>query len=94
MADDANKRRHERTAYEDTLNFSLAVVNFKSIQKVYSTGKAVDISDGGIGFFTDYPVEPGHILKIEHEHASFWTAMVKWVAKAESGFRAGAVLYK
>lgn len=94
MSNDVHKRKHKRTAYEETLNFSLAVVDFKSIRKVHSTGKAVDISDGGIGFYTDYPVEPGHILKIEHEHAPFWTAMVKWVARAESGFRAGAVLYK
>ncbi len=94
MLDRQSERKHQRIAYDEALNFSLAVVKFKSIEKVQSTGKAIDISDGGIGFYTDYPVEPGHILRIEHGAALSDTAMVKWVNKSENGFRAGAVLYR
>ncbi|UCE79964.1 MAG: PilZ domain-containing protein [Nitrospiraceae bacterium] len=94
MLNNNSKRKHQRIAYDEALNFSLAVVKFKSIEKVHSTGKAIDISDGGIGFYTDYPLEPGHILRIEHGPALSDTAMVKWVIKSENGFRAGAVLYR
>ncbi|MEW6108608.1 MAG: PilZ domain-containing protein [Nitrospirota bacterium] len=94
MAPAYERRKHERRGYEMPLEYSLSVVEFKKLQKVNSSGTAVDISDEGIGFLTSFPLEPGHILRIKKEADSFQTAMVRWVGKFEEKFRVGVLLYK
>ncbi len=74
--------------------YSLSVLNFKALQKVTSSGQTIDISDDGMGFYTDFRLEPGHILKIKRNGDSFQTGMVKWVAELEGRFRVGVFLYK
>lgn len=89
-----DKRRNYRKEYAMSFDYSLSVLNFKTLQKVNSTGNTVDISDEGMGFYTDFQLEPGHILKIKSSDEAFRTAMVRWVTELDGRFRVGAFLYK
>lgn len=94
MASAFDKRRNYRKEQSMSFDYSLSVLNFKTLQKVNSTGSTIDISDEGMGFYTDFQLEPGHILKIKSSSDSFRTAMVRWVAELEGRFRVGVYLYK
>jgi hypothetical protein len=94
MAYGSDKRKYKRMACEGPLSFSLSVVDFKSLKKINSRGTCLDISDYGIGFLTDYPLEPGHILKIQLELPSVDAGMVKWSDKVNGNYRVGVFLYK
>lgn len=93
MASAFDKRRHERKEQSISFEYSLSVLNFKTLQKVNSTGNTIDVSDDGMGFFTDFRLEPGHILKIKSSGEAFRTAMVRWVTELEGRFRVGVFLY-
>jgi hypothetical protein len=94
MASFSVKRKHIRVQDNMPLKFSLSVLDFKTLQKVHSSGTGIDISKEGMGFYTDFPLEPGHILRIERESEPVETAMVRWVDRFDSKFRVGVFLYK
>lgn len=94
MAPAFMKRQYERFAFSRPLNFSLNVLEHKTLKRVSSKGMGINISEEGMCFATEFPLEPGHILKIEREGNSFYTAMVKWVGEQQGMFRVGVFLYK
>lgn len=47
------------------IDYSLCIVNWRKLNTLRLKADIVDISDGGIGIRTDYPVEAGQVLKFD-----------------------------
>lgn len=94
MGEGTGKRKYPRRAYDMLLSFSLSVLEFTDLKHIEASGKSVDISEAGLGFLTDFPLEPGHVIRIKNDNASFMTASVKWIGEMDGRYRAGVFLYK
>lgn len=90
------KRRTERSPFESGLEYSLSILDSSELQGIRAAGEASDLSEKGIGFFTDYPLQPGHILFVRMgEENTTYAAVVRWMEKSSSErYRVGALLYK
>jgi SAM-dependent methyltransferase len=80
-------RRFERRPYSKTIACSVGVADVYEKKKLNLKARAVDISDGGIGIETDYPLAPGHTLwfhGIENK-----AGVVRWYTKRNDGYRIG-----
>ncbi len=95
MAESEEKRKSERRPLEDTIEYSLSVLDYKDLRRISANGIAVDISDGGLGFHTGYRLEPGHILmlRLQGENTPY-AAVVRWARKEGAQFRIGSMLCK
>lgn len=84
-------RRYERKPYAQTIDYSLSISESRDRKWLNLKGKAVDISESGIGIETDYPLAPGHMLWFNggiEEKAGF----VRWAMKCDDGYRIGIEL--
>lgn len=84
-------RRYERKPFTQTIDYSLSVSEARERKWLNLKGKAVDISEAGIGIQTDYPLSPGHMLWFNggiQEKAGF----VRWCEKLDNTYRAGVEL--
>jgi len=88
------RRKHERVGFDMPIEYSLSVLEFGNLQKLDLGGMGVDISQEGMGFFTDYRLEPGHIIRIKNGDGTVLTAMVRWVAELDGKFRVGVLFHK
>ncbi len=94
MAENSEKRRHVRIGCDMPLSFSLSILEYRNLKHVEACGNIVDRSGAGMGFFTDFQLEPGHILRLKDENDSFIAAKVKWVSETDGKYRAGVFIYK
>ena len=60
-----NLRKDTRTTFVTLLKYSVPVLDVKELRRIYDTAVSVDISAGGLGMLTDYPLEEGHVLTLE-----------------------------
>ena len=84
-------RKYDRRPFTQTIDYSLSVSESNKRKWLNLKGKAVDISETGIGIQTDYPLAPGHMLWFNggiEEKAGF----VKWSAKIDNEYRVGIEL--
>lgn len=81
-------RRFERKPYERQILFSLNHESTKYRKDLYA--KIIDISDGGMGIETDYPLAPGHTLWLNDGRVK--TGKVRWIARLNNRYRAGIEL--
>ncbi len=88
------KRKHQRVGYDMPLEYTLSVLEFGDLRKLDLTGMGIDISEGGLGFFTDYRLQPGHVIRIKDGAGSQRPAVVRWVAELDGRFRVGVLFYK
>jgi hypothetical protein len=94
MAENSGKRKHTRIGYDMPLSFSLSIVEFTNLKRVEAYGDIVDRSEEGLGFITDFQLEPGHILRLKNENDTFVTARVMWVGEIDGKYRVGVLIYK
>jgi extracellular factor (EF) 3-hydroxypalmitic acid methyl ester biosynthesis protein len=80
-------RRFERRPYSESIVCSLDVLDVLEKKNLNLKARAVDISDGGIGIETDYPLAPGHTLWLHGIENK--TGVVRWYAKRNDGYRIG-----
>jgi hypothetical protein len=92
MKDDL--REYIRRPLVRAVKYFLMAPHAEESKKIYSTGVTVDVSKGGLGMITDYPLKAGDILTFEDEikindfHAK--AAVVRWAEKIEGNkYRAG-----
>ncbi len=64
MNDD--KRWAVRERYEDSLAFSVSVLELHELKRLDLSGTIINKSDLGLCLQTDYPLEPGHVLMFNH----------------------------
>ena len=76
------------------MTFTVSVLDFANLKSVVANATIADISQEGYGFFTDFRLEPGTMIRIRKDDDSYIYAMVKWVGEIEGKYRVGVLLYK
>ncbi|MEW6067368.1 MAG: PilZ domain-containing protein [Nitrospirota bacterium] len=93
MLPEDNLRRHERMPFASNVAYSVTVMDFKQLENIRDTAISVDISDGGLGMITGYPLEKGHVLTfidmIKTKNINPKVAIVKWIWKIDNKYRVG-----
>ncbi len=82
------RRQFERKPYMKTINYVVTVLDFRELKNLALKGEATDISDRGIGIKTDYPLEPGHVLKFNTE-MPLKLGIVRWGIILDNKYRVG-----
>lgn len=75
------------------VQYTLSVLEFGDLRNLDLLGEGVDMSDEGMGFSTDYPLQPGHVIKIKNGGGDYRQAVVRWVAELDGRFRVGVLFY-
>jgi len=94
MTDHKEKRKHPRIGCDMPMTFTVSVLDFANIKSVAANAMIADVSEEGYGFFTDFRLEPGTMIRIRKDDDSYIYAMVKWVGEIEGKYRVGVLLYK
>ena len=63
-------RKFTRTPFITPVKYSVSVLDIRELKRIHDTAVSVDISTGGLGILTDYPLEEGHVLAFENDFAS------------------------
>ncbi len=81
-------RRFERRPYNQAIDYSFSSIINKERKWLKAHGRTFDISEKGIGIYTDYPLEPGYMIWFDggiKEKAGF----VKYCIESDQGYRIG-----
>ncbi|MBI5188473.1 MAG: PilZ domain-containing protein [Nitrospirae bacterium] len=89
-----NVREYSRTPFVTPVRYSVSVMDVRELKKIQDTAVSVDISKGGLGMITGYPIETGHVLTFKDEikinNITAKAAIVKWTGKIDSNkYRVG-----
>jgi extracellular factor (EF) 3-hydroxypalmitic acid methyl ester biosynthesis protein len=84
---EGDMRRYERRSYSEPIACSIDVLDVHEKKNLNLKARAIDISYGGIGIETDYPLAPGHTLWFHGIKNR--TGVVRWYAKCNDGYRIG-----
>jgi len=80
------KRRHERKPFLQNIRYYLPAP-YRAKDRIYSYGDSVDISEGGLGMITYFPLMRGDILHFEPElkvdGITARSSLVRWVKEVE-----------
>ena len=76
------------------MTFTVSVLDFANIKSVAANAMIADVSEEGYGFFTDFRLEPGTMIRIKKDDDTYILAKVKWVAEIEGKYRVGVLIYK
>ncbi len=94
MQDILNKkesRKYERRPFSKAINYSISALDSKERKFLNLKGNIFDISEKGIGIYTDYPLKPGHLIWF-NEEIEDKAGFIKWCAPLENGYRVGVEL--
>ena len=72
------RRQFERKPLKKTINYSVNVFDVGEVLKLNLKADAINISKAGMGIWTDYPLEPGYILKFNDNDIERIAGIVKW----------------
>ena len=64
MTTPSEKRTDKRKSLAQAISFELSTVDSDRIENVVIQGLGVDVSDGGMGMTTPYPLKGGEVVKI------------------------------
>ncbi|OGW33155.1 MAG: hypothetical protein A2X59_07520 [Nitrospirae bacterium GWC2_42_7] len=78
-----DKRESERIQYEQMVDLTVSVLQFKELKSLNLKGNGIDISKTGLGLRVDYPLEPGHVLRFSNG-IGHKTGIVKWSRKTDN----------
>ena len=89
-----NLREYTRTYFVKQIKYFLNSAKTEKKDPVSETAVSVDVSKGGIGIFTTYPLKEGNVIHFENEirsHAvNAASAVVRWSSKINgSRYRVG-----
>ncbi|MBI5635064.1 MAG: PilZ domain-containing protein [Nitrospirae bacterium] len=90
-----DKRQCNRVRYDGSFRYVVSVPDYLTTRLVEAEGIGIDICEHGrgIGFHTDFPLEPGHVLRLRKTEEVYTPAVVKWVERAEEKHRVGIYLF-
>jgi len=84
-------RQFERKPYSGVIDFSVSSHDSKERKLLNLKGKAVDISETGVGIRTDYPLPPGHMLWF-NDGIKDKAGFVRWCVQVDDDYRVGIKL--
>ena len=61
------KRRYKRKPFVKTIKYYLSAPHMEELKKIEFDAVSVDISEGGLGMITDYPLMTGDMLFFKDE---------------------------
>ncbi len=86
------KRRYERKPFVQQIKFYMPAFH-REKDRIYSYGDSVDISEGGLGMITHFPLMRGNILffdpEIKVNGIVAESSVVRWVKEIDSKYRVG-----
>lgn len=77
------QRQFEREPYTETFYCAVSVLDIIDTKILNLVARGVDISEGGIGIKTDYPLEPGHVLRFNKPLNHKKVGVVRWCRNGE-----------
>ncbi len=83
------QRQFERKPYTKTFYFAVSVHDIIDTKVLNLAARGIDISDGGIGIKTDYPLEPGHELRLHNSGLPKNVGVVRWSRNNKGIYRVG-----
>ena len=89
-----DRRKQARIGYDMPLSFSVSILDFTNVKPVEVSGHCVDKSEEGLGFLTDFLLEPGQVIRVKKVDGSYISALVKWVGEIDGKYRVGILFYK
>ena len=94
MEKKADKRSISRVPIHESISFEITERYSGTLVNILKNGLGLDISSGGIGLTTSFPVEVGSVLKLYFPITSVNASLpvytdVKWSSPIEGGFRIG-----
>lgn len=88
----AEKRRYERNPFVQKIKYFLPAFH-RDKDRIYSYGDSVDISEGGLGMLTRFPLKRGDILFFDPEIKVYdivaKSSVVRWTKEIDSKYRVG-----
>ncbi|NWF76601.1 MAG: class I SAM-dependent methyltransferase [Nitrospirae bacterium] len=84
-------RRFERKPFTQSIDYSFSSIIDRKRKWLKAHGRSFDISENGLGIYTDYPLEPGHIIWF-NEGIEDKAGFVKYCIKSDNGYRVGVEL--
>ncbi|MEJ2697275.1 MAG: PilZ domain-containing protein [Candidatus Sulfobium sp.] len=88
------RRKHQRVGYDMPVEYTLSVQEFGHLRKLDLAGMGFDISEEGMGLYTDYRLQPGDVIRLRKVEGSQRNAVVRWAAELDGRFRIGVLFYK
>ena len=86
------QRQFERKPYTETFYCAVTVLDVIDTKILNLVARGIDISEGGIGIKTDYPLEPGHVMRLHDSITK--VGVVRWSRNGESnGIYRGGVKF-
>jgi hypothetical protein len=85
-----NKRTEDRKTNSGDINLSVVGIleHREYIPQKKFECTIVDISESGLGIITNYPLEPGNVIKLDMKKNIF-TGIVMWSMNLDGNIRAG-----
>jgi len=83
------KRQFERRPFKKTINYSVNVFDAVELLKLNLKADTIDISKAGMGIWTDYPLEPGYVLRLNDNDIERIAGVVEWSKMVDDSYRAG-----
>lgn len=71
------QRQFERKPFDETFYCAVTVLDIIDTKVLNLVARGIDIGDGGIGIKTDYPLEPGHVLRL-NANLKHKVGVVRW----------------
>jgi len=81
------RRKFDRSPSSLNINFSLTLFDKEKFE-LDKKADTIDLSSGGIGLLTEYPLEPGQLIRLD-QNISHKIGLVRWVKKIDNAYRAG-----
>ncbi|MFN3478754.1 MAG: PilZ domain-containing protein [Thermodesulfovibrionales bacterium] len=82
------RRVFSRKEEQSEIEYTVTVLDLKELKKLTKKALIVDLSEGGVGIITDYPLEPGHILTFVNGFSNK-IGIVRWSDREDSHYRVG-----
>lgn len=94
MSIKGNIRKYSRAPLTLTVRYVVYILDMIELMKIHETAVSVDVSKGGLGMITGYPLRAGHVLTFEDEIKINGfiakAAIVRWAEKVKGNkYRVG-----
>jgi CheY-like chemotaxis protein len=81
-------RMSERQPAKKEIGYSVTLYDNGNPISLNLRGDVVDISDGGIGLKTSYPLQPDHLISFDSklDHVAYKSGIIRWSSRAEGNY--------
>ena len=83
------QRQFERKPFDETVYCAVNVLDIRDTKRLDLVARGIDISEGGIGITTDYPLEPGHMLRLHNSVSKLGVVRWRWDGETKGTYRVG-----